>query len=119
MSDLVPDFRIKQGDLLPTLDVILQKADGTGAKDLTDATAISFRMWRVDARAGGAFKVSAAAAFVDKPTGAVRYAWSGTDTNTPGLYYAELVLTWPGPKQQTIPTSGYMVILIEDSGLPG
>lgn len=117
-----PNFKIKQGDLLPTLDLTLQQlnADGTlSAIDLTNASAALFRMWRVDARSGGTYKVNAAATFVDKPTGAVRYSWAGTDTDTVGLFYAEIVLTWSGPKPQTIPTDGYLIIQIGDAGLPG
>lgn len=111
-------FTMKAGDLLPKLTVTLTTTAGA-AIDLTTALAVQFRMWRVDARPTGSFKVNAAATFDDRPNGVVSYLWAGTDTDTPGLYYAEIVLTWPGPKPQTVPTSGYMVIQIEDSGLPG
>lgn len=111
-------FSIKAGDLLPKLTVTLTTTAGT-VIDLTTATAVQFRMWRVDARPAGAFKVNAAGAFDDKPNGVVSYTWAGTDTDTPGLYYAEFVLTWPGPKPQTIPTVGYLIIQIGDAGLPG
>lgn len=110
-------FAIKQGDSLPVLEATITKADGT-ALDLTDATSVTFRMRAVNARAAGTFKVNAAATFVDKPNGVVRYTFLPANTDTPGQYAGEFVIAFGGALQ-TAPTVGYQPIIVVDAGLPG
>lgn len=110
-------FSIKQGDTLPVLEATITKADGS-ALDLTNATAVVFRMRNVNARPAGTFKVNAAATFVDKPNGIVRYTFTAADTNAPGSYAGEFVVSFGGD-QQTVPTVGYLAVSVLDAGLPG
>lgn len=111
-------YAIKQGDRLPVLDATITKADGT-ALDLSTALSITFRMRNVNARPTGAFVVEAPATIVDAVSGRVRYSWASGDSNTPGQYAGEFVVVFPGPLQQTVPTSGYLSIVVVDAGLPG
>ena len=87
------------------------------AIDLSTATAVQFRMRSVNVRPGGTFKVNAAGSFVSKPAGTLRYTWITGDTDTPGRFVGEFVITFPGGVQ-TVPTRGGLEIIVEDGGLP-
>jgi hypothetical protein len=106
------DFSIKAHDLMPTFRVILRNDDANKTPvDLTNALSIQFFM-RVTG-GGGILKVNAPAAFVNPRTsGIVEYNWTGTDTDTPGLYQAEWEIMWAGNKPQTAPTLVYHSIEI-------
>jgi hypothetical protein len=108
-------FNIRQGDLLPVIEAACVQGNGA-ALDLTTATGVTFRMWR---RASpSTLKVEGVAQVVDGPNGVVRYLWAGTDTDAPGVYNAEFVVTFPGPKPQTLPTVGHITVNVLDAGLP-
>lgn len=109
-------FNVKQGDLLPSLSAILKTVDGV-VIDLTTATSVLFRMWQQ--KTAPTFKVNAAAVVVVPAAGSVRYDWVGTDTDVVGDFRAEFVITWPGPKKQTVPTVGQFTVRVLDAGLPG
>lgn len=109
-------FNIKQGDLLPAIRATCLQADGTPL-NLTGATGVTFRMWR---RGAAVLKVAnATATVVDATGGVVEYPWAGTDTDTIGLFNAEFVATFAGPKKQSVPTEGFMLVSVNDGGLPG
>lgn len=108
--DRTPDFQIKAGDLRPTLDATLTDDAGT-ALDLTSASSCRFVMRSV---AGGTPKVAAAASIVTPASGIVRYAWTGTDTDTPGDYFAEFEVTYAGPKTETHPNDGHLLVRITE-----
>lgn len=111
-------YYVKQGDTLPALDVAVVKDSDGSVVDLTDATAVQFRMRSVNARPAGAFKVNAAGSFVSKPAGTLRYAWIAGDTDTPGRFVGEFVITFTGGGVMTVPTRGGLEIVVEDGGLP-
>ena len=111
-----PAFNIKQGDRIPSLDVVCYSADGA-VLNLTGATGVVFNMRH---ERGGALVVSAGAAtIVSAVGGQLRYSWGASDTATVGTYYGEFVITWPGPLQQTVPTVGKVVITVTDAGVIG
>jgi hypothetical protein len=103
-------FDIKQGDLLPTLDAILK--DDNGPVDMTGST-LKFFMRTPE----GTVKVNGSAATADPNQvvnkGKVSYAWSGTDTDTPGMYQGEFEATI-NSKRETFPSHGYIVITVVD-----
>lgn len=100
------DFTIKQHDLLPELQAVL--SDRNGPVDLTNASAVEFHM-RLPGSTGTA-KVDAAATFVDKPNGVVKYTWTGTDTSVADQWYGEFEITWIGGKLETFPNDGQLLI---------
>lgn len=105
-------FTIKRGDLLPLYRAQLTYTDPETAVvtpvDLTGAASVKFIMSAVTPP-GGIAKVSAAAAFVDRPTGIVEYTWIAADTNLAGSYNVEFEVTWTtGTKPQTFPAAGYL-----------
>ena len=106
------NFSIKQNDLLPELDAILQAANGSPV-NLTNAVSIVFHMREED---GETMKITDGIVVInDNPaTGQVSYAWVDTDTDTSGLFYCEFEVTWPGSKIQTFPSRGYVSVQILD-----
>lgn len=108
-------FIIKRHDLRPRYRVQLTQSDPSDPTvqvpvDLTGATSAKFLM---KGAAAGAAKVDAAATFVDRPSGIVEYAWTGTDTDTAGDYNVEIEVLW-GTEPQTFPSQGYFTCKIND-----
>lgn len=104
---------MKVGDLLPTLDVQLTYKDPNLVLDIAPGTTVVFTMTPVGSTTPKinrrpATVVSSAAGVV-----LVRYAWSGTDTDTAGDYRAEFELTLTG-KDLSAPTNGFLTIRVED-----
>jgi hypothetical protein len=109
MSD--PTFSIQRGDLLPVLEVVLRNPDGTPF-DLTNTSAVRFRMWNSNGNVSvTSYQVDAAAAIVDAAAGRVRYTWAGSDTAIAGTFYGEFALT-VGGKPQRAPTVGVVVVKV-------
>jgi hypothetical protein len=102
-------FRIKKRDLLPEIQGTCE--DANGPVDLTTASSVRFLMGLSGSATN---KVSAAATFVDRPNGIVKYTWAGTDTDTAGDYDAEFEVTWPGTKPETFPNRGFIKVSITD-----
>lgn len=107
---MAADFYIKQGDLLPEIQVTCTDADTGDAIDLTAATAVRFHMRKPGASTE---KVDAAATFVDKALGQVKYSWTGSDTDETGEFDAEFevtfgagTLTFPNWKQLIVKITG-------------
>jgi hypothetical protein len=104
----VADFNIKAHDLLPSIKAVLTNPDKTPV-DLTTAIGLKFIM-RPEA-GGSVVKVSLPAVMeTPKTSGAVRYDWAGSDTDTPGKYLGEWQVMWPGNRPQTFPTDKYHTI---------
>ena len=103
------DFKIKQGDELPVLDVTLVNADGT-ALNLTTATGVDFRM-RLPGET--AYRVNAAGSILVAASGTVRYEWAAGDTDVAGQYDAEFVATFSGARTLTAPTCGCFTVTVE------
>lgn len=96
---------IKKGDLEPPYTSTLTVA-GSGIP-LTGKT-VRFLMRNVET---GAVKVNAAATVVDAEAGEVSYSWTGTDTDTVGLFKAEWEIT-SGGRRRTIPPDDYLYIRV-------
>lgn len=104
------DFNIKQNDLLPKIRCTLKDGDGV-VVDLTTASSVKFMMRK---RYGTTAKIDAAASIIAPATsGIVEYAWSGTDTDTTGLYQAEWEVLFPGGRE-TFPNASYILVRILD-----
>ena len=91
------DFLIGQDDLLPVIYATF--TDRNGPLDLSGASGVKFQM----INRAGAGKVDAAATILDATGGEVYYSWTGTDTDTPGLFYASFQATINSKKLHTQP----------------
>lgn len=107
------DFVIKQNDTRPKLVVALRDdVDGEDvAVDLTLATSVKFLMRPA---AGGAAKVSKAAAITDAVNGVVTYTWEAANTDTVDAFEAEIEVTWNDGGIETFPAEGYISVDITD-----
>lgn len=108
------DFTIKKGDLLPPIEAILKDANGN-VVDLTDATEVNFIMQAQDSDTTKInTKAGTPAEIVNALGGQVRYSWVSTDTDTPGLYFAEFEVDWSSVLQ-TFPNKGFIIVeIVED-----
>jgi hypothetical protein len=108
------DFSLKVGDTLPRIRVTLSDVDGTPVS-LAFCT-VKFRM----KTSSNVIKVFADATIVDGPNGVVEYAWQTADTDTPGDFYAEWVLTFTSSPAgvQTVPNNTELLIQIRDMLTP-
>lgn len=120
-------FTVKRNDTLPALEAVL--SDDNGPVDLTGAT-VYFTMTKIAANScGDDVPVSGAAKFkkqgvvvglqtVGSATrGKVRYEWSGTDTDTAGLFAGEFEVQFGVSGRWTFPSVGTIPVLVtEDVG---
>ncbi len=106
------DFNIKQNDLLPVLEAILQDVNRNPV-DLSSASSIVFHLRNED---DATLKIEDGVVVIDAnpETGKVTYSWIDTDTDTNGLFLGEFEVTWAGAKKQTFPSVGYISIAIID-----
>jgi hypothetical protein len=107
----VAEFTIKRGSRLPHIQATVT-AHG-GPVDLSQVTAVRFVMTTL----AGVIKVNAAGVVVDATEGVVEYAWAAADTDTPGEYEAEFVLTFDTGEVMRVPTEGYIIVrVVPDKG---
>jgi hypothetical protein len=78
--------------------------------DLTTATDVRFQMRRFQA---GALKMDRAAEFIDRVGGIVEVTPDASDTDTPGQYFAEWRVTYPGG-DILVPDGGYIRVRVLD-----
>lgn len=109
------DFIVRVGDT--DSDIRSTLRDVTGAiVNLTGAT-VRFRM-RPAGGPAAPLKVDQPAIIDSAVGGQVRYAWTGTDTNTPGLYLAEWRVTFGDGTIESFPNDAVLYLLVSE-GLTG
>lgn len=94
-------FHIKQGDTLPSLEATLVGPDGEPIN--LQGTSVTFCMGR---------SVRGPCEVVDAAQGRVRYVWQPGDTDEPGTWSAEFVVTNMAGETQRVPNNGYLIINI-------
>ena len=106
-------FTIKRGDTRPPLEITGR--DATGAViDMTGGLSIQFQM-KLRQHLGNPnvpMKVDAAGAFVDAPTGLIKYTFVGADTDEIGEYAGEFVYTASDGEPRTIPNPAFITVRV-------
>ena len=105
------DFKIKQNDTSPDLEGILR--DGFGSPiNITGATIVL----NTRLQPGGTVKVNGGSMAVvgSAVNGRVRYVWTASDTDTAGIYEAEIQITFSDGTIRTIPAKGYFIVDVTD-----
>ena len=100
------DYTIKEGDLAPAIKATLQR-DGS-PYDLSTAQ-------RVDIVIGALRDppvVDAQATITDAANGVVEYAWQSGDTDEPGTFRTEWVVTTSSGDEATFPDAGYKTVTV-------
>jgi hypothetical protein len=100
------DINMKRGDLAPSVSAVLYSSGAV--VDLTGST-VKLIMKN---RSTGVEKVNAACVIVTPAAGAVRYDWTGTDTDTAGTYDVEFQVTLPTTKKLTCPNNKHLECLV-------
>ena len=103
-------FTIKEGDTSPSIQITAQDSDGN-AVDCTGATG-RFHMTRFDAVAT---KIDAAATLVTAASGVWRYDWAVGDTDAPGVYEAELEVTYADATVETFPNGEQTIVNVVEA----
>lgn len=101
-------IKIKRGDRLPLLSVVLAYETGD-AIDLTTASAVTFNYKVAGASSG---QVSRTMTIVNPLSGLVSYQWVSGDTLTAGRYSAEFEITFSSGDPLTVPTTGYIPMIV-------
>jgi hypothetical protein len=98
---------MKRNDRLPVARFTLKDALGT-AVNIAGMTA-KFIMRN---RATQVIKVNAAAIITDGANGKCEYSWLAGDTDTAGLYDAEVEVTDAANKKMTFPNDGHIEVVV-------
>lgn len=101
------DFTIKENDTSPVLQRTLVDSAGT-AVNLTGASVV-FKMYD---QVRATQVVSAAATLDDAANGVVSYTWQAADTDVPGWYWVEFVVTYSDSSIEKFPNSGFISVKI-------
>lgn len=102
------DFFMKQGDTLPSIGATL--FDDAGNPLNLSAATVAFSMADQDS----GIVASGPAVVVDGPGGKVRYDWQVGDTDVPGVFRAEWIVTFGGDLniQVRVPNDSFHVVKI-------
>lgn len=107
-------FFLVAGDLLPTVDAVLEDENGAPL-DLSLASGMQFRLRASGAAA--AFVIASCAFSVATVGGAsvghVTHAWGPTTVPTvAGLYEGQFRATFPGSRTLTVPNPGFLSVTV-------
>jgi hypothetical protein len=95
-------MNLKQGDLAPKLTIDLNA-------DVTGATSKVIKMRRIH----DTTIVTKTLTVVDAPTGVLEYQWVAPDTDTPGTYLIEAVITFASGAIERFPQRSYLELVIK------
>lgn len=101
-------FYIKQNDTSPSLLAELQDSLTNQVINLLNVEG-SFHMWRLDTKE---VVLKKPINVVSSGEGIIRYDWEQGDTAVPGLYQAEIQITYPDQTIESFPNDGYISVEI-------
>lgn len=98
------DFPLTQGDLTPSFAFICINPDGTTADLSVPGTTAALRMRKLNDDDGTGTLLGATV--VSGTPGKIRHDWAPGETDAPGTYLADVVVTYPSGKPETFPNGG-------------
>lgn len=108
-------YTIKQNDTRPRLVAnLLQNFGQTDEAAIVLSTATSVRLLMRERGVGSPATVEGVCSITDADTGEVTYTWAAGDTASSGTYDLEFEITWADGGVETVPSSGYETVVIED-----
>lgn len=99
-----PDYFQTQGDTVRQLEAQLITA--TGPTNLTQAIAVNMRI------KAPATTLVVPCEVLDAVNGRIRYVWPNGSTETPGDYYLQFVVIYPGNRTDTYPQGARSSLLL-------
>ncbi len=100
---------LKQNDTAPEFVGTLRDGNGVPV-DLSGATA---RFLMRDGFPPRELKIDQPAVIIDAPNGQVQYNWAAADTDTAGVFHAEVEITFGTGEVETFPSTGYHQVVID------
>lgn len=94
-------IEIKQGSTIPGFEAVLRDADGQPINLFNATVEFCFGRGR-----GGPCQI------VDAASGRVRYEWQDGDTDDPGTWNGEFVVTMISGRVQRVPSGGYVPVRV-------
>lgn len=112
-KDKVPTFSLKTGDSGPPLTVRFADEDNNPVAIDPNTDTVEFRM---EDDEQNPVSLSNQAQIDDGPEGVVSYPWATSDTEDPGTYFGEFVVTFnegeSDERTETFPNAGFITISI-------
>ncbi len=103
-------YPLKRGDTDPPIQATLRQAN----KKPVPLGGCTVRFIMRPAPGIDAPLLAAAAEVLDEAAGKVRYQWVDGDTDVVGVYRAVWEVTFPTGRVRTVPTKGWIDVVIED-----
>lgn len=104
-------FSLKVGDSAPEVDVTITQESTGAALDISAATEALFFMKK---KSDGTIKINGVAADIyDGVNGKLKYSWTGSDTDTEGIYLSEFKITLASGKIVRMPQKGHIAVIIK------
>lgn len=103
---------MKRGDLLPVFVATLYGADNLPV-DLTSATSVNLALKYTTGGTPIYYLTMVKDPDQNANRGKCSYEWVAGNTDTPGTFNGEIVVSFSG-KEQTFPTNGYFTVSIID-----
>ena len=105
-----PKFNIKQNDTAPSLVAVLRDTRGR-PRILTGATVVLHMRLQSDSTV----KItSGSCTLTDASLGIVTYPFTASNTDTAGVYLAEIQVTYADATVETFPNNDYIIVTITD-----
>ena len=105
------DFHIKALDQLPVLSATLENGAGE-AVSLAGVQGVRFLMRAM--RGATSPKVNGAASVDDAIAGKVHYDWQSSDTDTPGGYRGEWLVTFSDGRSERFPNNRSLTVAVHE-----
>ena len=107
-----------QGDLEPSIDLYLKKADGQPI-DLTGASSVTLRVRPTGSAASASPTFTGTMTVFAATSGGCRYALATGDLALVNAYDMQATINWPGARPQAVPNVGYDSLVVQDNLIAG